>query len=55
MQGRIEVIECDDYALTNKNNFNFVAAYIGEDVIVIPWNRVKQIQVINKKNESEEI
>lgn len=27
---------------------------LGEDVIVIPWNRVKQIHVINKKNESEE-
>lgn len=54
MSGRVEEINCDDYALTSKNNFNFVNAYIGEDVIVIPWNRVKQIHVINKKNESEE-
>ena len=51
-QGQVEDITCDDYKIMSQNGCNHVAAYKGEnEVTIIPWNRIKQINV---KNESEE-
>ena len=52
IQGRVEDITCDDYRIMGQDGCDHVAAFKGDnEITIIPWNRIKQINV---KNESEE-
>ena len=53
ISGRVEIIDCEDYEIKSTCNATYVNAITkSTEIVIIPWNRVKQINILN--NESEE-
>ncbi|AKA68509.1 hypothetical protein [Clostridium scatologenes] len=46
VSGKVEKISCEAYELNSNCNMNYVSAISnGNKIVIIPWNRIKQINI----------